>query len=232
MSGTDFTGSSPEPEPADGPSRVLDDDPRFSVEHRLRRAASSPAHGESAPEAPGYRKQLIRDLVILVFVALLGLAIAPFADVANEDYPEARAIADRIQATWRSIVSEGADPDEAAASAGLRVFVFEAAGSPRTILTHPEPTAAGSCYAIRFGPGIVTDAGILLDTAPGCTPLPPGTFEHRGSWSEVLPSERTTPVWFVPLVVLLSGAGLIAVTGIPLALLAKLRSQASPTTQR
>ncbi|MEA1903912.1 MAG: hypothetical protein U9N56_10330 [Actinomycetota bacterium] len=154
----------------------------------------------------------------------LSFAIAPFADVANADYPEARDIADRIHAAWRSIDSGGADPEEAAAAAGLRVHTFEVDGQPSMILTHSEPTSAGSCYALRFGPKILSEVGILAEPTSGCAPQAPGIFERGGSWSEVLPSERITPPWFVPLVVLLFTAGVFAVTDIPIALLTKPRS--------
>ncbi len=173
----------------------------------------------------------MRDVVVLVLAGSIGLAIGAFADVANPDYPEARSIADRIDSTWRSIVTEGADPQEAAAAAGLRVHTFEVSGRERTILTHATPTVAGSCYTFRFGPGILSQAGILEEPSSGCTPLPPGTLEPSGSWSEVLPSERITPPWFVPAVVVLFVAALYAATDIPLALLIR-RQKPDPSRSR
>lgn len=206
--------------------RVVDeDDRRFSAEHRLRSAPRRVPQETTARE-PWYKGRLGRDLLILVIAAAIGLAVLPFADVANVDYPEARAVADRLDSAWRSILG-GSDPEVTATAAGLRLHTFETDGRSLMVLTLSEPTSTGLCYAIRFGPGILSVAGILEEPGPGCTPQSPGVFEQRGSWSEVLPSERITQPWFIPLIVLLSAAGLFAMTDISIVLLTKPRSRVS-----
>jgi hypothetical protein len=171
------------------------------------------------------RRRIVRDVVLLVAVAVLVALLIPSADVANPDYPEARSIADRITTAWGAVIEDGVAPEEAAANAGLRAFTYEVGDQPRTVLTHPEPTAAGVCYALRFGPGILTAAGTLYDPTAGCTPRPPGRFDKGQSWSEVLPSERITTWWFVPAILVLSGVALYAVTGIILTLITGERSR-------
>jgi hypothetical protein len=200
-----------------------EDDVRFSVEHRLRRTPQQ----EPPPRRPVYRRQIVRDVLIIVALGVLALALVPFADVANPDYPEARDIADRITVAWEAIVHSGAVPEDAAAAAGLRVFTFEDE-QPRTVLTHPEPTSKGICYALRFGPGILTMAGTLLEPAAGCTPQPPGRFSRSGAWSDVLPSERVTMWWFLPLMILAGGGVLYAGTDIVI----KLTTRPSPPARR
>ena len=181
-----------------------DDDVRLSVEHRLRRSP----HRGTPPPRPVYRRWIVRDVIIAVVCGIVALALVPFADVANSDYPEAKDIADRITVAWQAIIRDGAVPAEAAAAADLRVFIYPGE-RPRTVLTHPHPTEKGICYALRFGPGILTMAGSLLDPGEGCTPQPPGRFDRRGAWSDVLPSERVTMWWFVPLMAL-AGAGMLS----------------------
>lgn len=193
-----------------------EDDVRFSAEHRLRRASQR----EAPPQRPVYRKRIVRDVLIMIALGLLALALVPFADVANPDYPEARDISDRITVAWEAIIHSGAVPEEAAAAAGLRVFTYEE-DQPRTVLTHPEPTSTGICYALRFGPGILTMAGTLLEPAAGCTPQAPGRFNRSGAWSDVLPSERLTMWWFLPLMILIGGSVLYAGTDIVIKLIAK-----------
>jgi hypothetical protein len=192
------------------------DDVRFSAEHRLRRASQR----ETPPGRPVYRRRIVRDVLIAIVLGLLALALVPFADVANPDYPEARDIADRINAVWEAIIHSGAVPEEAAAAAHLRVLTYEDE-QPRTVLTHPEPTSKGICYALRFGPGILTMAGTLLKPAAGCTPQPPGRFDRSGAWSDVLPSERLTMWWFLPLMILIGGGVLYAGTDIVIKLTTK-----------
>lgn len=151
-------------------------------------------------------------------------AIQPFADVSNPDYPEAADIADRLESAWRSVVRAGAEPEEAATTEGLRVYFFELDdGRVRTVYTHSDPTEAGHCYVIRHGPNIATEAGILQEPGPGCTPQPPGLVAESGSWQEILPSERMTTKWYIPVMILLSAIALYAITDIPLAILTKSR---------
>jgi hypothetical protein len=161
-------------------------------------------------------------MAILAVAALAFFALVPFADAPNPEFPEARDAAIRIDAAWQSI-SGGGDAEEIAAAADLRIHAFVVGGRPRTIITHLQPTAAGTCYALRFGPGVVTAAGVIVDSTDGCTPVPPGTLERVGAWSDVLPSQGITPRWYVPVVALLVAVGLFAVTDAIFMLLTKPR---------
>lgn len=167
-----------------------------------------------------------RDLAIVVLTATIAVAIQPFADVANVDYPEARAVADRIDSAWRSI-SGGADAEETVTRAGLRLHIFDVDGRSLMVLTDVERTSTGFCYAIRFGPGILSEAGVLEDPDSACTPESLGVFVRGGSWSEILPSERITPPWFIPLMVLLFAAGLYALVDISIVLVTRRETLAS-----
>jgi hypothetical protein len=188
------------------------DDVRFSIEHRLRKSHPRPSQTTSGARRARRRRRIVRDAVILAVAATLAGLLAPHADVANPDYPEARDIADRITMAWEAITEDGMALDEAAADANLRAFTYEVEGHLRSVLTHREPTATGVCYALRFGPGILTAAGTLHEPTEGCTPQPPGRFDKGQAWSEVLPSERITTWWFLPLMFLISGMALYAVT--------------------
>lgn len=198
-----------------------DDDLRLSLEHRLRRASGS----TSVPAAAVLRKRVWRDVLIVVFAVALGFVAVPFADVANPDHPEAQAIADRLDSAWRSIVRDGVAPQEAASAAGLAVFTFDVDERPRIVLTQSEPTAAGVCYAIRFGPGILTAAGTLAAPSDGCTPQSPGRFDQGNSWAEVLPSERITTWWFLPLMALACAGVLYAATDLAIAAMIRSRDR-------
>lgn len=196
-----------------------DDVPGFSPEHHLRRSTAGSRHSESESGLPGQRRRIVRDLLILVFTVSVGAAIQPFADVPNPEYPEAQGIADRLNSVWRAVADDGIDPVEAAATEDLDVYFFEVNERVRTVFTHPEPTEVGHCYAVRRGPLVGTEAGILEDPNPECTPQQPGLFSVSGSWDEILPSERMTTKWYIPIMILLSAVALYAATDIPLALL-------------
>lgn len=163
------------------------------------------------------RRRLLVSVVLMVGAAIL----VPLADVANPDFPEANDIEGRITATWEAIVRNGADPEDAAAANGLQIFTYEAGDKPFYVLTHPAPTSAGVCYALLFGSGTPTTAGILLEAAPGCTPQLPGLFESAGSWESVLPSERMTPWWFVPLMLVIVGYVLFVAIDIVVAIVTR-----------
>ena len=67
--------------------------------------------------------------------------------------------------------------------------------------------------------------GGLATVAPRFHPpdgyVPQGwsAFEEVGTWSDVLPSERMTAVWFVPAIVVLAGCGMTLTANIILKLL-------------
>lgn len=179
-----------------------------SPEHRARRAAR--LRQQVARPRPWSKKRLVIDLVVLVAAVALGLAVAGSADIPNPAYPEPREIADRIHDAWLRVVVDDVGADEAAEQARLRAYTYDTPDRTITVITHPEPTAAGTCYAVRFGPGIGERVGVLDEPTDGCTPRPPGVLARSGTWHDVLPSERITPVWFIPLVVLLSAVGVAA----------------------
>lgn len=205
--------------PPPEPERSSEDDRLFSVEHRLRRAARSTMQPE--PGAPYPTRRLVRDGAVLAAALVIGLLIGGYADAANPDYPEARAVQERIDSAWQAVVGSGVAPEEAAAAAGLVAYTFDVDGARRTVLTHRAPTSTGVCYALRFGTGVVTVVGILADPGDGCVPAPPGVFVRSGSWSVVLPSERITPTWFVPAVVVLFVAGLVAAVDVSIVVIAR-----------
>ena len=140
------SGSEGLPIPGDG-------DRRFSVEHRLRSSAR-PAP-PAPPLRPWYRGRIGRDVSIVVLIAAVALVVIPSADVPNSDYPEARAVADRLDSAWRSI-GDGADAGETATAAGLVVATFEVAGRTVIVLSDSRPTTTGVCYAFRFGQGVLS----------------------------------------------------------------------------
>ncbi len=152
----------------------------------------------------------------MVLIAAVALVVIPSADVPNSDYPEARAVADRLDSAWRSI-GDGADAGETATAAGLVVATFEVAGRSVIVLSDSRPTTTGVCYAFRFGQGVLSEAGVVTGSSSGCSPDSLETFDRGGSWSDVLPSERITRPWFVPVMVLLVALGLFALADIPIA---------------
>lgn len=194
---------------------------QLSAEHRLRMSPRQLPGPGPKPRHSMRRGWLVRRLLVAaVLVALSVAVLALFRDVANPDYPEAAAVADHIHdAWWEDILGEGVTPEEAAATADLQVFTYGTQERPVYVLTHQQPTSDGVCYALRFGDGILTEAGTLLDPGPGCTPQSQGQFDSRGAWSAVLPSERITPLWFVPAMGLLIGGVLFVLTGITIGLI-------------
>ena len=189
-----------------------DDLSDFSLEHRVRRlkAADPPSKG------PVRRRRIIRDVVILGCVVVAFLVIRPFADVKNPDYLEAQALADQMTSLYRSFLNDETSVTATAASMGLIVFEQPVDGISTSIVTHQRPTEAGTCYGLRFGGGLAT---VAMEFAPtdGCIPTGPAVTARTGLWSDVLPSERLTTAWFIPMVVLLCGCALVLTTDIVLA---------------
>lgn len=191
-----------------------DDLGRFSVEHRVRRLGL-----HKAPEAPPPPKRLIvRDLVLLGGVLVVGLLLIPFGDVPNADYPEARALADRLDAAYRSVWDGDSSIETAAGAEGLLVYEFPAGDRTISVITHAQPTAAGICYGLRLGGGFGSQAVRFLPT-DGCVPQSRWEFDAVGGWADVLGTERRTSVWFVPALIVLFGLGVALVTDIILKLL-------------
>lgn len=187
------------------------DDSDFSVEHRVRRLKTA----DLPSKAPVRRRRIIRDLVMLGCVVVAFLVIRPFADVKNPDYPEAQTLADQMSSVYRSFLTDETSVTAAAASVGLTLYEQPVDGRSTSIVTHQLPTEAGTCYGLRFGGGLAT---VAMEFAPtdGCIPTGPAVTARTGLWSDVLPSERLTTAWFIPMVVLLSGCALVLTTDIVL----------------
>lgn len=191
-----------------------DDLRRFSVEHRARRLGI-----RKAPEKPPLpRRLIVRDLVLLGGVVLVALVLVPFGDMPNTNYPEARAQADRLSAAFRSVATDESAIADAAEEAGLLVYEFPAGDRTVMVLTHAQPTAAGTCYGLRFGGGLGSEA-VRFSSTDGCAPESRWAFDAAGGWEDVLGTERTTAVWFVPAMIVLVGIGVALTTDIILKVL-------------
>ena len=191
-----------------------DDLGHFSVEHRVRRLGT-----HRAPEAPPPPKRLIvRDLVLLGAVLVAALLLVPFSDVPNDDYPEARAQADRLDAAYRSVWGGDVSIETAASAEGLLVYEFPTGERTISVLTHAQPTDAGMCYGLRLGGGFSSEAVRFLPT-DGCVPQGRWAFDAVGGWDDVLGTERLTSVWFVPALTILIGLSVVLTTDIIIKLL-------------
>lgn len=176
-----------------GDSSHPDDLSRLSTEHRVRRLVGSGA----SPKSPSSKRRFVRDLVLIGAVVVLTVLIVPFADVENPDFAEAQAHAAGLQASFERVWRGDASLESAAAAEGLRVYEYRLGERTVSVAVHPEPTAAGICYGMRTGGGLVTSAVRFVATYD-CVSPPRSSFQVVGTWGEVLPSERVTPGWFVP----------------------------------
>ena len=192
-----------------------DDLRQFSVEHRARRLGIK----RTPDKRPIPRRLIVRDLVLLCGVVVVGLLLVPFGDVPNTDYPEASAQADRLSAAHRSIGSGDTSIAEAAEDAGLLVHEIPFGGRTISVLTHDQPTAAGMCYGLRLGGGLVSEAVRFPPTDAGCVPENRSAFVATGGWRNVLGTERLTSWWFVPALIVLAGVGVALTTDIILKVL-------------
>lgn len=179
-----------------------------------------PAARNDARKPRQLNRRFGRHLLLLGAIIVVALLLAPFADVATPDYPEARAQADRLDAAYQSVWRGDASPEAAATEHGLSVYELPVGDRMTSLMTHAEPTAGGTCYGMRMGDGLATVA-VKFAPTDGCGPHRGTAFRATGSWEDVLPSERMTAVWFVPaLFVLISGA-IILTTDIVLKLLSR-----------
>lgn len=193
-----------------------DDLSQFSFEHRVRRLGARSA----PPKPPPPKRRFARDLVLIGGIIVVMLLLVPFADVATADYPEAQALADRLNAAYQSEWRGDTSLEAAAIADGLRLYEFPIEGRTISVLTHPQPTADGTCYGLRTGGGFATDA-VRFAPTDGCVPLGRSAFESVGAWGGVLPSERMTTVWFVPALLILIGCVLALTTNIVVKLLSR-----------
>lgn len=200
------------PEDRDPTVSSNDDLSHFSVEHRVHRLKTA----DLPSKAPAMRRRVIRDLVLLGCVVVAFFAIRAFADVENPDYPEAQVLADQMTSVYRSFLNDENTVTAAAASEGLILFDQPVDGIRTMIVTHERPTRAGTCYGLRFGGGLAT---VAMEFAPsgGCIPTGRAVTARTGLWGDVLPSERLTTAWFIPMIVVLCGCALALTTDIVLA---------------
>lgn len=160
----------------------------------------------------------MRDLLFLGGLLAVGLLLIPFGDVPNTAYPEARAIADRLDNAYGLVWGGDVSIETAAVTENLIVYAFPVGDRTISVLTHAQPTAAGTCYGLRLGGGFGTEAVRFLPH-DGCVPQGHYAFEAVGSWEDVLGTERMTTVWFVPALIFLFGIGIALTTSIVLKLL-------------
>lgn len=191
---------------------------QFSAEHSARRLAAR----RQTPKQPVEKRPILRQAVLLALVVGVALVLMPFADFANTEYPEATVLRQRLSAAYESAWSGDASIEQAAAAYDLRVVEFPRGDRPVSVLFHPEPTDAGTCYGLRIGGGIATVL-VRFAATDGCVPQGHSSFESAGSPSDVLPPERITRVWFVPAMIALLGTALAISTEIVLKLLSRRR---------
>lgn len=193
-----------------------DDLQPLSFEHQLRRLGTR----STPPKPPPPKRRITRDLVLTGILVAVMVLLVPFSDVATPDYPEARAQADRLSSAYRSISSGEASIEAAASAEGLLVYEFPVGERTVSVLTHAQPTAAGTCYGLRVGGGLAT---LAVEFAPtdGCVPQGRSAFRVAGLWEDVLPNERMTTVWFVPALIVLGSCVIVLATDIVLKLLFK-----------
>jgi hypothetical protein len=187
----------------------------FSVEHRARRVGAVRAPVKPPPPM----RRIVRELVLIA--AILGAIVlaGPFADVPNPEHPEANALADRLTSAYRAIWRGEASVEATASAEDLAVFEFPAGERSISVLTHTQPTAAGTCYGLRFGGGETTIA-IKFTSSSGCVPFhEQSTIQAAGPWEDVLPTERLTTVWFVPVLIVLASCIVVIITDIGLKLI-------------
>lgn len=177
------------------------DQSQFSVEHRARRLSARAAPAK--PPRPK-RRRIVRDLVLIGGIVALVVLLRPFADIPNPEYPEASAVAERLNAAYRSVWSDGISLEAAASAESLVVYRYPLGEGTVSLLTHAQPTAAGTCYGMRMGDGFST---LVVEFAPtdGCVPQGQSAFRKAGLWGDVLPSERVTTVWYIPALIVLVG---------------------------
>lgn len=182
----------------------------FSVEHRARRLGTVRAPVKPPPPT----RRIVRELVLIAAILGAIVLLGPFADVPNPEYPEASALADRLTTAYRAIWSGEASVEAAASAAGLAVFEFPAGDRTISVLTHTQPTAARTCYGLRFGGGDTTIA-IKFTSSSSCVPLGEhSTIQAAGPWEDVAPNERLTSVWFVPVLIALASCVVVILADI------------------
>lgn len=186
------------------------DSSQFSAEHLARRLGA-----RSAPVKPprSKRHRIVRDLALIGGIVAMLVLLRPFADVPNPEYPEASAIAERLNAAYRSAWSGGVSLEAAASAESLVVYRYPSDAGAVSLVTHAHPTEADTCYGMRMGDGF---SPLVVEFAPtdGCVPQGKSVFREAGLWGDVLPSERITTVWFIPALIGLVGLMVALTTNI------------------
>jgi hypothetical protein len=98
------------------------------------------------------------------------------------------------------------------------VYDFQVDGRTVSVMTQPEPTADGTCYGLQTGGGL-SNLAVTFAANEGCEPQGLWAFESTGSWEDVLPAERMTPWWFMPVMTVLAAGVLWFATSIVLKLI-------------
>lgn len=189
---------------------------KFSVEHRVRRLQNL----QAPPKGPPPKRRIVKELVLIGIATVALLLLWPSAQVATADYPEARALADRLEAALQPVWRGATSLEDVAVSNDLRLYQFTVDGQTTSVLTHPQPTAFGTCYGMRTGGGLVT-AAVRFAPTDGCVPQGRTAFLETGAWSEVLPRREVTPPWFIPAVGILGGIALAAASSLTMKLIVK-----------
>jgi hypothetical protein len=114
----------------------------------------------------------------------------------------------------------GASLEAAAVAEGFSVHEYPFGERTVSVMVHPESTAASTCYGLRIGEGLSTLA-VRFTATDGCAPQAVSAFQAQGTWSDVLPSQRMTTLWFVPALVALITGALVLTTTIVLKLLSR-----------
>ena len=143
--------------------------------------------------------------------------MAGFGDIANRDFPEAQARAASLQAAFELVWRGDASLGSAAIAKDLRAYEYPLGERTISVMVHPEPTAAGTCYGVRTGGGLDT-VSVRFTATDDCVSEGRSSFEAVGTWSAVLPSQRVTSEWFVPALVTLIACALALTTNIVLKL--------------
>lgn len=156
------------------------------MEHRARRLTGARAPqptpgGRNRAKSPEVRRAIRRDLVLIVGTLFVVVALLPFGDVPNPGYPEARAIADRLDAAYALVWQDEVALEEAAIANGMRVYDFSLSGRSVSVLVVPQPSSLGKCCGLRLGGGLYV-AAVRFAPTDGWVPLGSAAFEESGTW--------------------------------------------------
>lgn len=189
----------------------------LSMEQRVRRLRAL----NLPPTSTGRKPRILWELAIIA-ISMLALGLLwPFSKVATADYPGARQLADHLEAVLEPVWRGESSMEDLALSTDLALYQFTDDGRTTSILTHVQPTAFGTCYGVRIGGGLVTASIRFTPTVDTCVPQGQTAYDESGAWSEVLPPQWRTEMWFVPAVAVFGGAALASASRIAVKLMFK-----------